>query len=105
MQNTYQVQRNGESLVARLVDDGKRSVELTYRNASGDRQVGVYMDKLEVSKRARLANGSCPTEDSRGNTFLSGYLVAYDELGPELRAQIPSDWHAVLGRWLAPKKE
>ena len=102
MQNTYQVQRNGESLVARLFDDGERSIEITYRNARGDRQVGVYRNRLEVSTRASGCQG---VQDSEGNTSLHGYLVAYDELGPELREQIPSDWHAVLGRWLAPKKE
>ena len=105
MQNTYQVQRDGESLVARLVENGERSIELTYRNVRGDTQVGLYRNKSEVSTKAKLADGSHPTQDSGGNTLLHDYLVAYAKLGPELRKQIPSDWHAVLGRWLAPKEE
>ena len=100
MQDTHQVQRDGESLVARLVENGERSVEITYTNASGDTQVGLYRNKLQVSTNARLANGGRTISDLKGNTLLRGYLVPYAKLGPELREQIPSDWHAVLGRWL-----
>ena len=104
MQNTYQVQGKEESLVARLVDNGERKVELTYRTAKGDSQVGTYRNGMEVSTRATMADGSSPTQDAQGNTSLYGFLLAYERLGPELRAQIPSDWHQVLGRWLAPKE-
>jgi len=105
MQNTYQIKRDGETLVARLVENGERSVELTYRNARGDTQVGLYKNKMEVSTRATLAGGDKAVSVSKSNILLHGYLVAYDKLGPELREQIPSDWHAVLGNWLAPKEE
>ena len=104
MQETYQVQGEKESLVAKLVENGERSVELTYRNAEGDSQVGTYRDGFEVSTRATLSSGNFPIKDRKGSSFLVGYLAAYDRLGPELRAQIPPDWHAVLGRWLAPKE-
>ena len=105
MSNTFQVQRGGESLVARLVDNGERRIELTYRTPKGDSQVGVFKNGLGVSTMATMADGSYPTQDFEGNTFLPGYKIAYYKLGPELRKQIPSDWHAVLGRVLAPKEE
>ena len=105
MQNIYRVRKDGESLVARLIENGDRSIELTYINQKGDSQVGIYRNGVEVSTKATHRNGLCPIRDSEGKTSLSGYLRAYEELGPELRKQIPSDWHAILGRWLAPKKK
>ncbi len=103
MPNTYSVQGENESLTARLVEEGERSIELTYMNARGDSQVGVYKDGYEVSTRATLADSKFPLGDQNGNSSLYGILVAYERLGPSLRAQIPSDWHTVLGKWLAPK--
>lgn len=103
MQSTYQVQKDGESLVAKLIEDGKRKIELTYKNARGDTQVGVYENKARVSTKVKLV---CPIMlTSEGDTFLPGYLVAYNKLGPELREKIPKDWHDVLGVWLLPRKE
>lgn len=100
---TYQVQRDRESLVARLMEDGDRTIEVTYRNAGGDTQVSTFSKGYRVFSEAKLADGSSPVQDEQGNTSLYGILVVYDRLGPELREQIPSDWHAVLGLWLAPK--
>lgn len=91
-------------MVARLIENGGRSIELTYRNQRGDSQVGVYRNGMEVSTKATLADGRFPISDTEGNTSLYEILVVYDRLGPELRAQIPSDWHVVLGRWLTPKE-
>ena len=102
MQNTYQVQRGKESLVARLVEDEER-IELTYINARGDNQVGIYRNGFEVSTKATMVDGTSAFPDNKGNSFLGGYMEAYNRLGPELRAQIPSDWHVILGKWLAPK--
>jgi len=102
MEKTYRVQRDGESLAARLGEEGERSVELTYKNAGGDTQGGCYINGQEISTRAILANGTRPFERGE-NTFLHGYLGAYDRLGPELRAQIPPQWHEVLGNWLCGK--
>ena len=52
-----------------------------------------------------MASGEHPTQDNGGNTYVLGTEVAYKRFGHELRDSIPSDWHAVLGRWLAPKEE
>jgi len=106
MQSTYHVQRAGESLIARLIENGERSIELTYRNAAGDKQVGIYKDGGEVSTDAILANGRHPIlkDIASVDTVLIGYQEGYSRLGPELMEQIPPDWHQVIGRWLAPKE-
>ena len=104
MENLFCVQEGGESLTARLLPGADPQIELTYVNPEGDLQVGIYWKKNEISTRATLANGANPY-DRDGNTCLSGYLVAYERLGPKLREKVPSDWHAILGRWLTPKEE
>jgi len=99
MQNIYEVQREGESLVARLLEEDPHKIELTYTRPNGDQQIAVYENGGEISTRATLGRKHLLSVN-----FLLGYLAAYDRLGPELRNKIPSDWHAVLGRWLAPKE-
>ena len=103
--NNYNVRKDGESLAARLVDeDGTRRIELTYEKANGDIQVSTFEDGMRVSSSATHATGMYPSGDSEGNTTLSGNLATYQRLGPELRTQIPSDWHSTLGTWLASKE-
>jgi|SRR3989344_5026818 len=103
MQNQYQVEREGESLEAILIEGIPKKIEIIYRNDKGDVQVGIYENGVEISKRATPADRKNAISASNG-TFLRGYLLMYDKLGPGLRAQIPSDWHTVLGRWLSPKE-
>ena len=105
MQSTHEVESGGESLVAKLVKNGEKDiVELTYRNARGDTQVGMYWGGLEVSTRASLADGSPLTLNGDGFTSLPNYLTAYGKLGPELREKIPTGWKRILGTWLSPRE-
>lgn len=100
----YTVERNGESLTARLIEENVRMIVIDYRNVKGDLNIGIYRNGSEVATDAGLVGRKNPLMNSKGWASLPDYLAAYDRLGPELRAQIPSDWHPVLGRWLAPKE-
>ena len=104
IKKTYTEQKDGESLTARLIEEGERSIEIAYQNARGDRQIGVYKDGKEILTIATMVNRT-PSPNSPNGTYIPRYLTAYNQLGPRLKKQIPSDWHAVLGKWLEPRRK
>ncbi|MBI2548300.1 hypothetical protein HYW21_03035 [Candidatus Woesearchaeota archaeon] len=98
MQETYHVQGKNEFLEARLVEESGRQVVLTYRNARGDTATVTIQHGLSTSVKGRYTGGLITDQG------IGGYLLGLDRLGPELRAQIPSDWYQDLGNWLASKE-
>ncbi|MFA6022472.1 MAG: hypothetical protein WC781_00105 [Candidatus Pacearchaeota archaeon] len=104
MKNRYKVEgENGEYLEARLMEGADRKIKIIYKNQRGI-QEAIYKNGEEISAKTKMIDGARLLRDPEGNTFLSGYLVAYNKLGPSLREQIPGDWYEVLGRWLALRR-
>lgn len=93
----YQVERDGESLTARLVEGTPRKIILTHHEPSGNETYLMIQKGFKVQERGKYAGGTEYLE----NKIITAYLRANEELGPELRAKIPLDWHEVLGlTWL-----
>ncbi|GEM_PF-2868636 len=98
---TYKVRKDGESLTARLIEVPQQ-IEITYINELGHSQRGVYRNGGEIALNVReLCRYGLIEEDK---SFLPGYALAYERLGPALREQIPPEWHPALGDWLKAKK-
>lgn len=95
----YEVRKDKESLTAELVNGGKspESVRLRYTSPKGDSQVDVFRDGDRITQKATLVGGYVPGEN--GNSRLPGLSDDYGGLGPELRAQLPSEMTDVLGDW------
>jgi hypothetical protein len=97
---TFQLQKDNESLTARLIEGKERQIEIIWINERGDKDIGIYENGAGI-KRSVLWN------DKRSYSeidFLTGYFKAYQRMGEELMAQIPNEWHSVLGDWLKPIK-
>ena len=102
MQNIFQVAKGEESLVAKLIRDDVRSIELTYTNFRGAQYISLIRDGTEISTRG-VSDGQTPVLTNRdGNTYIPGCGSGIRRLGPELREQIPTDWYEVLGQILTP---
>lgn len=70
---------------------------ITYINPNGDKQESWFRGGKQVSRRAKMADGSFPLLDSNHQGFLPDYLGVYSELGPGLMRIIPPSWKPILG--------
>jgi hypothetical protein len=100
MQDTYSVQKDGESLTAKIIGEEGRIIELLYLNKEGESQVSKYMDGIEISKQGNSKNPFNLMKDSKGDICLMGYKSIYQRLGPELMEKIPEEWREKLGSWI-----
>lgn len=100
----FRVDEGERSLRAVLVGDqnGDRKILLMFIDGT-NQQTAEYSDGFERNIQLEFLDGDKLVSPLKG-VHIPGYLSAYEVLGPRLREQIPSDWHQVLGRWLAPKK-
>ena len=89
-------------LVARLhYGDGTLpypTIGVVYTAVNGDIQTATFLQGVMVGSHVIRSSRKKMEEGAK----LEGTQDAYNRLGPELKEQIPSDWHYVLGDYLSP---